>query len=364
MKISTTKRLFTAYIIIKNTFNIYVKTIIIGLIICTLRAIVNFFMILDKIFIPQINKTRIKSPIIIVGNPRSGTTFLQRFLVENNFGIGTELWQMIYSSTILQKIIKPILPILEYISPAKHHSTDAHKTSLSSIETDDVGIFFRYFDGFFLYGFILCFSNDNLFNWVDPKKRNNLNRDIKWLNKIWKRILFSSNKDRVVAKLFSLSSNTPAYIKKQNDVKILYMVRNPIDVIPSGLSLVTGVLDKMFGFWNLSKDKKELFIKRLYLGLVELLNRFADDWKNNRIDKSKVMIVHFDEMMNNFDNLMKDIINFTGHKTNNILIKNIETTAKKQKNYISKHKYDLQKFNLSEKQIKKDCHKFYEIFID
>ena len=44
-------------------------------------------------------------------------------------------------------------------------------------------------------------------------------------------------------------------------VKILYMVRNPIDVIPSGLSLVTGVLDKMFGFWNLSKDKKELFAK-------------------------------------------------------------------------------------------------------
>ena len=38
---------------------------------------------------------------------------------------------------------------MEKISPAKHHSTDAHKTSLASIETDDVSLLFRFFDGFF-----------------------------------------------------------------------------------------------------------------------------------------------------------------------------------------------------------------------
>ena len=364
MQITTTKRIFTSYRIIKNTFNIYFKTILIGFIIIILRTIINFFMVLDKIFFPSFTKTAIKNPIIIVGNPRSGTTFLQRFLVKNKFGEGSQLWKMIYPSIILQKLIKPILPILEYISPAKHHSTEAHKTSLSSVETDDVGIFFRYFDGFFLYGFILCFSNDDLFDWVDPKKRNNLNRDVKWLNSIWKRVLISSDTDRIVAKLFSLSSNTPAYLNIQNDAKILYMVRNPIDVIPSGLSLVTGVLDKMFGFWNLSNNKKELFIKRLYKGLVELLNRFAEDWSENKIDKSKVMIVKFDKMMNNFDDLMNEIITFTDHIPSDTLIDNIKTTAIKQKNYKSKHKYDLEKFNLSEAQIKNDCIKYYETFIN
>ena len=364
MQITTTKRIFTSYRIIKNTFNIYFKTIFVGFIIIILRTLINFFMLLDNIFFPSINKTSIKSPIIIVGNPRSGTTFLQRFLVENNFGEGSQLWKMIYSSIILQKIIKPILPILEYISPAKHHSTDAHKTSLSSVETDDVGIFFRYFDGFFLYGFILCFSNNDLFDWADPKKRNNLNRDMKWLNSVWKRILISSKRDRIVAKLFSLSSNAPAYLDMQDDAKILYMVRNPMDVIPSGLSLVTGVLDKMFGFWSLSNNKKQIFIMRLYKGLVELLNRFADDWDKNKIDKSKVMIVEFDRMMNNFDDLMKEIITFTEHIPSDTLIDNIKITAIKQKNYKSKHKYDLEKFNLSESKIKKDCMKYYEVFIN
>ena len=103
----------------------------------------NIFLLLDNIFF-DFQNISIKSPLFILGFPRSGTTFLQRFLVKNGFGTGTQLWQMIYSSIILQKILKPFLPILEYLSPAKHHSTDAHKTSLASVETDDAALFFRF----------------------------------------------------------------------------------------------------------------------------------------------------------------------------------------------------------------------------
>ena len=105
MNISYTKRLTTAYKIICTTFGIYFKTIFIALFIFILRIFINFFMLLDNIFIPSIRKKKIKNPIIIVGNPRSGTTFLQRFLVTNNFGQGSQLWQMIYSSIILFKIL-------------------------------------------------------------------------------------------------------------------------------------------------------------------------------------------------------------------------------------------------------------------
>ena len=73
------------------------------------------------------------------------------------------------------------LPFLEKISPTRHHSTDAHKTSLQSVETDDASILFRYLDGFFLYGFLLSWDKDDLFDWVDPKKRNMAERDFNWL---------------------------------------------------------------------------------------------------------------------------------------------------------------------------------------
>ena len=61
---------------------------------------------------------------------------------------------------------------------------------------------------------------------------------------------------------------------------------------------------------------------------------------------------------------MQEIIKFTNHKSNEKLIAEIKKTAIKQKKYKSKHKYNLNKFGLNEKQIKIDCAKYYETFIN
>ena len=68
-------------------------------------------------------------------------------------------------------------------------------------------------------------------------------------------------------------------------------------------------------------------------------------------------------MMNDFSGLMNNIIKFTDHENTQQLEEVIIETDKKQKNYISKHKYNLSKFGLSEEKIKNDCKKYYETFI-
>ena len=187
--ISLAKRSLKAYLIIGKTFDIWFSTLFTGILIGLLRLSTIIFLKIDKIFYPSLINKKIKSPILIVGNPRSGTTFLHRFLIDNKVGQGSQLWQMLYPSLIQQKFMKPFLPLLEKISPTRHHSTEAHKTSLSSIETDDASMLFRYFDGFFLYGFILSWSKENLFEWIDPKIRNTSNRDCRYFNERWIRIL-------------------------------------------------------------------------------------------------------------------------------------------------------------------------------
>ena len=148
------KRIARVYLILGKTFNAWFSPLISGLMIFLLRIIVAIGQMIDHVIFWSVKKP-LKDPIIIVGNPRSGTTFLHRFLIKENIGTGSQLWQMLYPSVILQKCIKPFLPILEKISPARHHSTAAHKTSLTSVETDDVSLLFRYLDGFFLYGLSL-----------------------------------------------------------------------------------------------------------------------------------------------------------------------------------------------------------------
>ena len=357
------KRILRVYLIIGRTFQSWFSPIITGCLIFILRLTVGLFRILDHIFFFSFQKP-ITEPIIIVGNPRSGTTFLHRFLIKQGLGEGSQLWQMIYPSITLQKIIRPLLPIMERISPARHHSTAAHKTSLNGIETDDVSLLFRYFDGFFLYGFFLTFDEENLFDWVDPKINDTHKRDFNWFESLWKRTLIVNNSERYIAKLFSLSANLPDFQKKFPDAKILYMIRDPLNVLPSGLSLVTGVLDKKFNFWQLDSKIRSRFINRLYNALIELLNRFHYDWVNENIDKKNVYIVRYDEMMNNFESLMEEIMNFIGFAPSENLKEVIRLTSEKQKSYKSSHKYDLTKFGLTEKQIKTDCKKIYDTFLN
>ncbi len=356
------KRIIRVYLIVGKTFGVWIIPIFTGILILFLRLIVFAGRLLDHLFFPGIRKP-LQNPILIVGNPRSGTTFLHRFLIKQGFGTGSELWQMIYPSITLQKIIKPILPIMEVISPARHHSTEAHKTSLSSIETDDVSLLFRFFDGFFLYGFFLSFDEDDLFDWVDPKLRDTSKRDFAWFESMWNRNMISNKGDRYIGKLFSLSGNLPAFQQRFPDAKILYMIRDPLNMIPSGLSLVTGVLDKRYNFWSLDEKIRSRFVERLYIALVELLNRFHDDWTNERINKEKVLIVHFDSMMSHFETLMEEIMDFTDVEPSEELKQTIQITAENQRRYESGHRYNLEKFGLTEKRIQEDCEQIYRTFL-
>ena len=76
------------------------------------------------------------------------------------------------------------------------------------------------------------------------------------------------------------------------------------------------------------------------------------------------MIVKYDRMMSDFEGLMDDVLEFVEPERSEDLIAAIKETGKKQRNYNSKHKYNLEKFGLSEDKIRSDCAKIYETFFN
>lgn len=351
------------YEILRKAHGVYVIPLFVACFWATLRTVVWFFMLLDNILFPSLRKAKANRPIILVGNPRTGTTFLQRFLADNGFGSGMELFLMLYPSLFLQYVCKPFLPILEKLSPAKFHSTEAHETSLTSVETDDVGVLFRYLDGFFLYGFFLSFAEEDLVPAVDPKVRDTSERDFAWLGKLWRRSLVLHKADRNIAKLFSLGPRLPQFMKQYPEAQILYMARDPLSVIPSANSLVIGVLDRAFGFWNKPEEVRKQWLERMYKAWIMLLQRFHDDWTSGAIDKSRVYVVRYDRMMADFDGMMDEMCEFLGHEMTPELSAKIKKIADKQRAYKSDHKYNLEKFGLTEERIRKDCAFFYDTFL-
>jgi len=356
-------RMLKAYKAAGKTFHTWVSPVFTFIGILSLHMIVSIGMVLDHLFFPSLRRKKIEKPIIIVGNPRSGTTFLQRFLVENGFGAGMRIWKMLYPSLVLQTLLKPLLPLLEKMSPARFHSKAAHETSLTGIETDDPALLFRYFDGFFVYGFFLAWAEEDLKALFDPEIRDTSERDFNWLKKIWLRNLISEKQNRVAAKLFSLGTRIPQFLEAFPDAKILYMIRDPLETVPSGLSLVTGVLDGRFGFWNLPDDTRQKYIERIYTAFLELSMRFHRDYTAGWISKKSVMIVPYHRIMRDFDNMMNEIMRFVGTDPSPELLEIIRETAEKQRAYQSKHVYDLQKFGLDESRITKDYASVYQTFL-
>lgn len=356
-------RMGHVYRVLRRTFHARVAPLFIALLFGIVRLFVGCCMALDHVLFARFRRTKVRRPIVLVGNPRTGTTFLQRFLSDEGFGSGMELFLMLYPSLLLQKLLRPVLPLLEKVSPAKFHTTDAHQTSLSSVETDDVAVLFRYLDGFFLYGFFLSFDDEDLLPAFDPRIRDTSARDFDWLDALWRRSQVLHNSERNIAKLFSVAVRLPQFLQRFPDAQILYMARDPLSVIPSSMSLVIGVLDRAFGFWSLPQPVRQRWLDRMYKAWVLLLQKFHEDWTTGAIDHSRVFIVRYDRMMADFEGMMDDMCAFLDHPMTPTLRATIAKRGEKQRKYESEHRYDLTKFGLTEDQIRRDCAFFYDTFL-
>jgi omega-hydroxy-beta-dihydromenaquinone-9 sulfotransferase len=356
-------RMARTYRILRRTHGVYVVPLAIAAIFGALRTLVGLAMALDNVVFPRLRRTRATRPIVIVGNPRTGTTFLQRFLAAEGFGSGMELFLMLYPSLLLQRMLRPFMPLLEKLSPAKYHSTEAHETSLTSVETDDVAVLFRYLDGFFLYGFFLSFDDEDMLPSVDPRLRDTSARDFDWLDALWRRSLLLHGAQRNVSKLFSVAVRLPRFMERFPDAQILYMVRDPLAVIPSSMSLVVGVLDRAFGFWSLPEAVRKRWLDRMYIAWIMLFQRFHEDWTSGAIDRSRVFVVRYDQMMADFEGVMARMCRFLEHEVTPELRATIDRIGREQREYQSEHRYNLAKFGLSEEQIRKDCAFYYDAFL-
>lgn len=96
---------------------------------------------LDRLVYPQVADQPIDRPIFIVGNPRSGTTFLHRLLLGAGDTAAFELWEMMFPAITARKLLGRIVPRIDRLSPARYHPSDIHDTNLRGIETDDVAWF-------------------------------------------------------------------------------------------------------------------------------------------------------------------------------------------------------------------------------
>lgn len=362
-------RLILVQGIVNRTFGFSPRPLLVFSLLAWHRVISAVARFVDDFVTPAWRDVKLGTPVFIVGNPRSGTTFLHRFMVDQHIGVGFQLWQLLFPYMSARFWIRPLVPALEVISPARYHQSKAHPTSLTSVETDDVLSFFRYVDGLFLFGYFLAWDETDHMPTLEKELQDNAARDFAWLRDCLKKNLLwygrragKAQADRNVAKLFSMALRPDQALLAFPEGKFLYMVRDPANVIPSGMSLISGVLKNALPWHKASPASLARFYERIYLGSRELYKRFHDAYVSGSLPADKVYVVRYHRLMSDFDTEMRKICAFIGEPLTPELERIIDETARSQRSRKSEHDYDLAQYGLTKERIHADFAFVYDTF--
>jgi omega-hydroxy-beta-dihydromenaquinone-9 sulfotransferase len=348
----------------QRVFKRRVAPLMVLAVLVSLRCFVAITWRLDHIFFRKFKRTTIDRPIFIIGNPRSGTTFLHRFLAEQGDVVGFRVYEMLIPSLTGQLLLEPLLPVLGAINPGKHHTAAAHETGFDALETDDASMFLRFLDGVFLYGYFLSWDDPDpthLFEQLEPGSSATA-RDLEFYEQCLRRNLHRSGKSRVLGKLFTFPPRLDDVLRKFPDAKLIYMVRDPTETLPSGMSLLTGVQEQAFKISRLPAATRSRFLARLYVGLSLLLTRFAEHYRSGRIPAENLMIVRYPDLMADLEGTMTRILDFTELDASDEFQAKIRAVAERQRGRVSQHEYSLQAYGLDAQQIVDDLADVYRTF--
>ncbi|MCD4832408.1 MAG: sulfotransferase [Bacteroidales bacterium] len=317
----------------------------------------------DYLFYYKYKKTNLSKPVFLIGHPRSGTTFLHKFILKNCTEFkGMYLWEMIFPALSLRWLIKPILPFLVKIFPQNIYDPNIHKTGLDEAETDDAALFFKSFEGMFYWLYFSAWENFESFDKLkeDLIKKSKLKKVIKYLEILHKKNLYSNrSKKRIFSKSFSLIMNIEELLSDFNDAKIIILLRDPTEVIPSSISLANNVQESINNIRKISKQKRENYYRNLYHASLSFFKFFDDQITENVKLKESILLISHKELKEDFENTMNKICEYCKIEKTSELLDAVKKQAAKQPNFKGKHVYSLEEFGFSVEQVKKDFHFLY-----
>jgi omega-hydroxy-beta-dihydromenaquinone-9 sulfotransferase len=363
------RRYLRLYRVITKTFGLWLRPLGAFLLLQTRQAISATTLGLDHLFYPRHRKQVIDRPIFIIGNPRSGTTFLHRLLLGAGGMAAFELWEMLFPAIAARKLLGRVVPRLDRLSPARYHPSDVHDTSLRGIETDDVAWFFRTLDGPFAWAYFLAWQD----SWGSELSRREFGIDgvaareeerfFHYYEACWRRNLTLKGSSRILAKSSMLTFRLDALLRRYPDCRLVYVVRDPVEVIPSGMSLLASVLENAYDVWNRTrKEDQRRWLENLYQASCDMLRSFHDAQAAGLVPEPNLCVVRYEDLLENLEPTMKRILDFIEVEPTAAFQEEVRAQAQRQRGYTSRHEHSPEQFGLDPERIRGDLGFVYDAY--
>ncbi len=344
---------------------------------------VHTSLILDNIFFSKYRQVKIEKPIFIIGHPRSATSYFHEILTSTAEFLVFDNWDLNNPSLMIKKMLgrhKTLRIFFNFMSDfrftpyrikweIKNHEggikgkVQEHKLRSGFIALEEEELFLNVLDTQFLaMGTPLGFSKRGFpeicFNDNQPHQE----RSVLFLKNCFKRQIYHTGKKQIFAKMNFSLFRIKTLLKYFPDAKFIFLMRSPLETIPSHLSAQRTVIDRLFGLNNIPHTKLEQFFKNRYqyniLFYKELVNLVSG---NGIISRNQFLEITYNSIRNNLLEVIQEVKRFTKLKFSPELENVLRSQHEKQSSYKRKHKnLPLEAFNLTKERIKFDCDFFFK----
>lgn len=209
-----------------------------------------FFFWLDDLLFPAYKNQPVEKPLFILGNFRSGSTFLHRLLSRDRNFTSLTIWDIYLAPSVTQKKITQFVARLDNRLGGHLHrllfafdratlgKIRIHPISFFKPEEDE-NIHFQNWDGYFIsYLFPFMDELPDYIHFDTALPPEHKRRIMRFYKSMLQRHLYASGAKYFVAKNPAFSPKIETLGKFFPDARIIYLVRNPLDMLPSTVSWI------------------------------------------------------------------------------------------------------------------------------
>ena len=337
-----------------------IVTFFLSLLIC-FWVVVAIGRALDHILYPEFRRQKIRQPVFIIAPPRCGTTFLQKLLAKNRGTFAPVLmYQTIFPSITIQKIIQSValasrqkggllFDISSWIERHCFGGWDGmHKMRFAEPEEDDGYFVYTFVTEaiYLLFPFVRALWGAGFADDLPPRQRRRLMR---YYRSCLQRHLYLNGPEKILlSKATQLSGSIQCLKAEFPDARIVNILRNPVESIPSHISV-------FYTVWNWvdpSIGKKS----RESLEYAELAAAWFLHLEKNDITSrpENYLRIFYTDLVRHPDRAARSIYRHFGIPLTPSATRRIQKEAKRALEYKSSHQYTLEEYGLSSAWIKRE----------
>jgi hypothetical protein len=322
------------------------------------RELTMFSMQLDHLFFPAWRRLSVERPVFIIGHPRSGTTMLHRSLTSADDFVVFKFWHLLVPSLTSRKLVGPLMDNLirqgkDVITPKNM----GHLFSLGAVDEEDFLFLFHALTQFYPLLSGLAFSehdfDDIVFCDALPAKLRR--QSMAWFDGCLRRQILFTGRQRVVTKMNYSALRVRTLLEAYPDARIVYLVRSPLDTIPSHLSLHQNACYHQWGKDRIPPAVLNRYIQRRYEHNVSLYRYVEDLLAAGDLPESQVITVRYEDMMQDLEGEVGRVAAFCKLDLSDALRRSIAEQANVQRGYKREHSnHKMEDFGLTRADVLRD----------